>query len=152
MFDIHLRLRRLWIYFPGHAGVKKDDRANRLVGKATITNELRFFWKSEVLRSLRSNLWAKSQHHTIDSKEKGVEQGRRSTLQGQDREPVSTSATLELFWVLHLKNKVWERGWSAYVFYRTRTYHLLLKLNCTEHTTHASESYLCSLKSNPNTT
>ena len=27
----------LWVYCPGHAGVKGNDRADRLVGKATIT-------------------------------------------------------------------------------------------------------------------
>ena len=34
MFDIHLR-KILWVYCPGHAGVKGIDRADRLVGKAT---------------------------------------------------------------------------------------------------------------------
>ena len=33
MFDIHLRTL-LWVYCPGHAGVKGNDRADRLAGKA----------------------------------------------------------------------------------------------------------------------
>ena len=64
MFDIHLR-RILWVYCSGHAGVKGNDRADRLAGKATITDGLRL-GRSEVLRSLRHYLRAQSQeHHTI---------------------------------------------------------------------------------------
>ena len=37
MVDIHLR-KLLWVYCPGHAGVKGNDRADRLAGKATITS------------------------------------------------------------------------------------------------------------------
>ena len=36
MFDIHLR-KILWVYCPGHAGVKGNDRADRLAAKVTIT-------------------------------------------------------------------------------------------------------------------
>ena len=39
MVNIHLQ-RFLWIYCPGHAEVKGNDQANRLVGKATITSGL----------------------------------------------------------------------------------------------------------------
>ena len=62
---IHLR-QLLWVYCPGHAGVKGNDRADRLVGKATLTSGL-LLGRSEVLRSLRHDLLAQSQgHHTID--------------------------------------------------------------------------------------
>jgi len=37
MVDIHLR-KLLWVYCPGHAGVKGIDQADRLVGKATLTS------------------------------------------------------------------------------------------------------------------
>ena len=37
--DIHLR-NLLWVYCPGHAGVKGNDRADRLAGKATLTGGL----------------------------------------------------------------------------------------------------------------
>ena len=37
--DIHLR-KLLWVYCPGHAGVKGNDRADRLAGKATLTSGL----------------------------------------------------------------------------------------------------------------
>ena len=39
MVDIHL-WKFLWVYCPGHAGVKGNDRADRLVGKATLTSGL----------------------------------------------------------------------------------------------------------------
>ena len=49
MVDIHLR-NLLWVYCPGHAGVKGNDRADRLAGKATLTSGL-LLGSSEVLRS-----------------------------------------------------------------------------------------------------
>ena len=81
MFDIHLQ-KLPWMCCPEHAEVKGNDRADRLVGKAsTITNGLRL-GRSEVLRSLKHYLQAKKQkHHTIDRlEERGVERGsaRRS--------------------------------------------------------------------------
>ena len=71
----------LWVYCPGHAGVKRNDRADRLVGKATITSGLHL-GRSVVLRSSRHYLRAKSQrHHTIDRlEERDVERG--SVLHG----------------------------------------------------------------------
>jgi ribonuclease HI len=87
MFDIHLR-KILWVYCPGHAGVKGNDRADRLAGKATITGGLRL-GRSEVVRSLRHYLRAQSQgHHTIDHlEERGIERGsaQRSSLGGRER-------------------------------------------------------------------
>ena len=73
MVDIHLR-KLLWVYCPGHAGVKGNYRADRLAGKATLTSGL-LLGRSEVYRSLRHYLRAQSQgHHTIDClKERGVE-------------------------------------------------------------------------------
>ena len=50
--DLH---RILWVYCPGHAGVKGNNRADRLADKATITGGLRL-GRSEVLRSLRHYL------------------------------------------------------------------------------------------------
>ena len=84
---IHLR-KLLWVYCPGHAGVKGNDRADRMADKATITNGL-LLGRSEVLRSLRDYLWAQSQeHHTVDRlEERVVERGsaRRSSLKGRKR-------------------------------------------------------------------
>ena len=54
MVDIYLR-KLLWVYCLGHAGVTRNDRADRLAGKATITSGL-FLGRSEVLRSLRHYL------------------------------------------------------------------------------------------------
>ena len=80
MVDIHHR-KLLRVYCPGHAGVKGNDRADRLAGKAILTSGL-LLGRSEVLRSLRHYLRAQSQgHHTIDRlEERGVERGsaRRS--------------------------------------------------------------------------
>ena len=80
MFDIHLQ-RILWVYGPGHAGVKGNGRA----GKATTTGGL-FLGRCEVLRSLRHYLRAQCQgHRTIDRLDKrGVERGsaQRSSLRG----------------------------------------------------------------------
>ena len=75
MVDIHLR-KLLWVYCPGHAGMKGNDRADRLAGKAALTSGS-LLGRSEVLRSLRHYLRAQSQgHHTIDRLEKrGVERG-----------------------------------------------------------------------------
>ena len=78
---------------PGHAGMKGNDREDRLAGKATtITNGLRLR-RSEVLRSLRHYLRVQNQgHHTFDRlEERGVERGsdRRSYLKGRERAIVS---------------------------------------------------------------
>ena len=78
----------IWMYCPGHAGVKGNDRADRMADKATIASGL-LLGRSEVLRSLRDYLWAQSQgHHTVDRlEERGVERGsaRRSSLKGRER-------------------------------------------------------------------
>ena len=39
MVDIHLR-KLLWMYCPGHAGIKGNDRADRPAGKASHTSGL----------------------------------------------------------------------------------------------------------------
>ena len=89
--DIHLR-KPLWVYCPGHAGVKGNDRADRLADKATLTSGL-LLRRSKVLRSLRHYLRAQSQgHHTTDRlDERGVEResARRSSLKGRERAIVS---------------------------------------------------------------
>ena len=78
-------------YCPGHAGEKGNDRADRLVCKATLTSGL-FLGRSEVLRSLRNSQI--QGHHTIDRlEERGVERerksARRSSLKGRERVIVS---------------------------------------------------------------
>ena len=71
MIDIHLRKQSYVVYCPGHAGVKGNDRTDRLAGKATTTGGLRLR-RSDVLRSLRHYLRAQSQgHHTLDRLEVG---------------------------------------------------------------------------------
>ena len=75
---------------PGHAGVKGNDQADRLAGKATLASGL-LLRRSEVLRSLRHYLRAHLRHyqghHTIIRlEERGVERGsaRQSSLNGQE--------------------------------------------------------------------
>ena len=57
-------------------GVKGNDRADRLTGKATLTSDL-LPGRSEVLRSLSRYVRAQSQgHHTSDRlEERGVQRG-----------------------------------------------------------------------------
>ena len=71
--DIHL-WKLLWVYCPGHAGVKGNDKADIVVGKATLANGL-LLGKSQALRSLKHYMQAQSQgHHPIDHlQERGVE-------------------------------------------------------------------------------
>ena len=87
MVDIHLQ-KLLWVHCAGHAGVKQNDWADRLVGKATLTSGL-LLKRSEVLRSLRHYLWVLSQgHDTIDRlEERGTEREsvRWSSLKGWER-------------------------------------------------------------------
>ena len=52
--------KNLFLYCPGHAGVKGNDGADRLAGKATITSGL-LLGRSEVLRDRRHYLRAQSQ-------------------------------------------------------------------------------------------
>ena len=91
---MHACIRLLWLYCPGHAGVKGNDRGDKLAVKATLTSGL-LLGRSEVLRSLRHYLRAQSQgRHTIDHLEKrGVERGsaRRSSLKGLERAIVNQS-------------------------------------------------------------
>ena len=53
MTDSHLR--KLWVHCPGYAGVKGNDRADRLAGTAALKSGL-LLGRSEVLRSLRHYL------------------------------------------------------------------------------------------------
>ena len=81
--NIHLQ-KLLCVYCPGHAGVKGNDRTDRLAGKASLTSGL-LLGRFEVLRSLRHYLRAQNLgHHDIDClEETGVE--RRSSLKGRER-------------------------------------------------------------------
>ena len=85
-----IRLKEItWMYCPGHAGVKGNERADRLAGSATIQEGL-LLGKSEVLRQLRQALQTSDQahHHSIDRlQDRGVHKGsgRWSTRRGRDR-------------------------------------------------------------------
>ena len=84
-----LQLQRLlWMYSPGHAGVSRNEQADRLAGTADIKSGLQL-GRAEALRGLRNFLnMDRPEHHSIDRlKERGVEKGRgrHSTLQGRER-------------------------------------------------------------------
>ena len=86
---VHIHLGKLlWVYCPGRAGVKGNDRAERLAGKATIKSGL-LLGRSEVLRNLRTTCGVQSQGlHTIDRlEERSVERGSagRCSLKGRER-------------------------------------------------------------------
>ena len=87
MVDIHLQ-KLLWVYCSGHAGMKGNDRAHRLAGKATLTSDL-LLGRSGVLRSSTHYVRAQSKgHHTIGRlEEKGVEResARRSSTKRRER-------------------------------------------------------------------
>ena len=102
MFDIHFR-KILWVYCPGHAGAKGNDRADRLAGKAAIKVGLHL-GSSEALRNLRHYMRTQSQgHHTIDRpEERGVRRKRKRSTVSPERtkkSPIvkSIRPTLELF-------------------------------------------------------
>ena len=82
------RLQRLWIYCPGHAGVRGIETTDRLASTADVISGLQPC-RAEVFRGLRNFLNMDSpEHHSIDHpKERGVEKGssRHSTLRGRER-------------------------------------------------------------------
>ena len=86
MVHIHFGNAHGWIYCPGYAGGKEDDRADRLARKAATTNGLRL-GRTEVLRSLRHYLRAKDIRSFYRLEERGVERGiaRQSSLKGRER-------------------------------------------------------------------
>ena len=111
---------------PSICRVKGNDRADRLAGKATITNDLRL-GGSEVLRSLRHYLQAQSQgNHTIDRVEERVAEtgsAKRSSLKGRERATVSQT---NIATVSNITSGKPEIGWSAYGLFGAHTYHLEL--------------------------
>ena len=123
MVDSHLR-QLLWVCCPGHAWVKRNDRADRLAGKATLTSTL-LLGSSEVLRSLRHCQRAQGQvRHSIDRlEERGVE---RDDLASKDERGDRQS---DEHWN-RFKGKVlgncWETGWNVYGLFRTHRYYLEL--------------------------
>ena len=123
------------MYCPGHAGVKGNDRADRLAGKATHTSGL-LLGRSEVLRSLRHYLRAQNQeHHTIDRlEERGVERGSagRSSFKGRERAIVFKGDVGETFW---------ETGWSGCGLFRAHGCHL--ELNWSEQRAKERQFKIC---------
>ena len=119
--------RLLWVYCLGHAGVKGNDRADTMAGKATLASGL-LLGRSEVLRkSTRHYLRAQSRgrHTTNRPEERGVERGsaRRCSLKGRDRAIVSQTniGTVSKAMLEKLSKDGVERIWAL-----LSTYHLEL--------------------------
>ena len=88
MIDIYLR-KLLWVYCPGHAGVKENDRADRVAGKATLTSGL-LLERSEVcvqeLETLPAGTKPKTSHHRLPGGERRWKRKRRTIfLKGRER-------------------------------------------------------------------
>ena len=82
MFSIHLQ-KLLRLDCPGHAGVKGSDQADRLAGKATITNGSHLGW-SQMLGSLR--LPAGTKPSALDHWRPGGEAWKEVALSNQSGE------------------------------------------------------------------
>ena len=110
------------VYCLGQAGVKGNNRADRLVGKATTASSL----SRKILNA--EGLWAWAQrhrHHTIScTEEKGMERGshRQSALEGWER-----VTTIKPFQRQHW-GIFWEMEWRAYWLFNRHH----LQLNWTE--------------------
>ena len=131
MVDIQLRIL-VWTYCPGHAGVKRNDRADRLAGKATLTSGL-LLGRSEVLRSLRHYLRARANDITpsIAWRREAWKEKALDGLPWKDEGGLSSvRRTVELCqrqrWV-----NFWETGWSTYGLFRAHRYHLELNWTVT---------------------
>ena len=86
MIDIHLRTL-LWVYCPGHAGVKRNDREDILANKATLTSALLLgrYASVEELETLHIGAKLRTSHHLSPG---GQRRGKRKRL--IDVSPVSS--------------------------------------------------------------
>ena len=107
-----------WMYCPGHAGVKGNERADTLAGRADIKEGL-VLGKTEVLRQYRHILQANTtpEHHSIGRlQDRGVERGsgRWSTLKGRDRAIINQTnvGTVSLATLGRLLRDGVERIWA----------------------------------------
>ena len=110
-----------------YAGVKGNDRADRLEGKATITSDL-CLGRSEVMRNLRQYLRAQATDVTPSiawRREAWKEEALNDLPWEDERGPSSVRRTLEPFQRQRWGN-FWETGWSAYGLFWTHRYHLEL--------------------------
>ena len=124
----HPPLKTLWVYCPGHAGVKGNDWADRLAGKATLTSGL-LLRRSEVLRSLRHYLWTQNQGHyttrLIAWRRDALKEGVLGNFPWKDQRGPGHHQirwTLELF-QRQCWGNFWEMGLSRYGLFWAHRYH-----------------------------
>jgi len=128
MVDIHLR-KLLWVYCPEYAGVKGNDRAKRLAGKASLTSGL-LLGRSEVLRSLRHYLQAQSQgHQPLIAWRRSVERRstRQSSLKGREGAIVSQTIIVAVSKATPEKRPE-VTGGHNYRLFRVHRYHIELSI------------------------
>ena len=147
VFDIHLR-RILWVFCPGHAGVKENDREDKTGGQCNHHRQLasQKILSVEELETLPVDTKPKTSHHRSPWEERRRKRKRSTiflerTRKGHHRQ-----------WDQHwncFKGNIGEMGWSAYGLSWVHRYHL--ELNWTEqnrtehcHWTCFHLSHLCS--------
>ena len=147
MVDIHFQ-KLLWVYCVEYAGVKGNDRADRLAGKATrssgsFSEDLKCWGTGDATCGHK----AKDITPSIAWSRKAWKEEALDDLTWKDERGLSSiRRTLEPFQRQHLEI-VWETGWSAYGLFRAHRYHL--ELNWTElkwtssHHTHHSSCLVC---------
>jgi hypothetical protein len=119
---IYSKIDRLtWIYCPGHAGVQRNEQADRLAGRAPIEGVLKWD-KSDLLMAVRDvsnredTLACENDPHIILLKERGVKQGevKNSTQGGRYRivhnqVDTGTISIHTLIWLLErVEDRIWE--------------------------------------------
>ena len=115
MTDIH-RHKLLWVYCPGHADLKGNDRADRLVGKATVINGLSLGRSSvEKLESQPAGTKPRTSHHRSPGGERRKEKrARRCSLKRRERAIVSqtNTGTVSKATLGKLLRQVGDGGWG----------------------------------------
>ena len=117
MADIHL-WKPLWVYCPGHVGVKGNDQADRLW---FVSEKI---WSVEKLETVPAGTKPRTSRYQTPGGERHWD-----NLPGQDETgPLSIRCTLELFQRWCWQN-FWGMGWSANGLFWAHRYHWT-KLNC----------------------
>ena len=126
MVNIHL-WDLLWVYCPGHAREKGNDWADRLAGKATITNGLHL-GRSKCWGAWDITYWHKAKDIIPPTAwRRDMERGgtRLSPLKGWETAVVNqmnTETVSKQRW-----GNFWKTGWSAYGLFQAHWTELTLK-------------------------
>ena len=121
--------KNMWVYCPGHAGVKGNDLADKTGGQGNPHKWLasRKIWSVEKLEALPAGTKPRTWHHRSPGGERRWKRHpRRSSLKGRERAIVSQ--TSDEHWNRFKGNvrETSETEWSAYGLFRAHRYHLEL--------------------------